>query len=169
MNFLYSSFPLDLQMPWELCSLLELHLQVSSGLTSRPSPYKWHNPNLQGQIPALKDALVKTSEFIYSLPYSLCIWVWGGKKKAQERKPYFLSVESILLPVLLTCFYFPRLPDTKRNSKPGVDQPLRGCKKGDGGWHFFLLKPSPTTAKHLCFLLASQQADKWSTATSQPG
>lgn len=38
-----------------------------------------------------------------------------------------------------------------------------------GGWRFFLLKPSPTSAKHLCFLPAGQQADKWSTATSQPG
>lgn len=90
-NFLYILYFLCLLGPVNALravqSLLDQHLQVSGGLTSRPPSYKWYNPNLQGQIPALKDVLVKTSEYTYLFitlfSLSTCIWVWEEKKPVQ--------------------------------------------------------------------------------------
>lgn len=173
-NFLFVLYLLCLLRPVNASgavqSLLEQHLQVSGGLTSRPPSYKWCNPNLQGQISALKDVLVKTFEYIYifttlfSLSLSLppCTWVWEEKKAG--------SVESTLLPVLLTCFYFP-LATCTRKERANQQQitPQVTASRVEREVSFLPAETrEPCRAEHLCFLMAGQQADKWSTATSQP-
>lgn len=142
-------------------SLLEQHLHISGGLTSRPPSYKWYNPNLQGQIPALQDVLVKTSEHIYLFitlfSLSTCIWVWKKKSQFSRKHPPPCPINPLL---------FPQATSTQKETANQLRIILwAAAGRGLGGQRFFLLKPSPISAKHLCFFLA----DEWSTATGQPG
>lgn len=104
--------------------------------------------------------------YIHYFVLSLSLHLALGRKKVT-------SVERTLLPVPLTCFYFPRLPAHKKKQQTSSKSPPERLQAGlRGRCRFFLLKARSPAALNICasWRQASEQisgAPPWASPASE--